>query len=214
MKPIFDGCLSFVIVAAETSLATTSRARNTEPGPWSAMTASQSAAAFRVPRVFGSRSRLRARRAKPIAMARGHARETLGCGELYYAERTQRFDLRLRDRGSSIFFEGCRWRRGLRSAHGLQRRHSDADQPGAGPRGRLAPLPAAVALHPGPRRRRCARCRGRSRARRIHGARRKLSQLRQRSEMGPRWLALRTLRAHRLPPTRGSEELPRRTASR
>lgn len=94
--------LSLVLVAVAVG---TSRAddfptpRNTEPDPGSAMSASQSAASFRVPagvkvQVFASEPEVQ----NPIAMA-WDGRGRLWIAENYtYAERTQRFDLSLRDR--------------------------------------------------------------------------------------------------------------------
>ncbi|WP_406695559.1 PVC-type heme-binding CxxCH protein [Singulisphaera sp. Ch08] len=100
MKRSLSFATLLVVIAAGTAIADDFPAlRNTEPDPGSAMTASQSAASFRVPpgfrvNVFASEPEVQ----NPIAMA-WDARGRIWIAENYtYAERTQRFDLGLRDR--------------------------------------------------------------------------------------------------------------------
>lgn len=100
MKRLWTFVLSLVYVAAGSASADDfPTLRNTEPDPGSAMPASQTAASFRVPTgfrvsVFAAEPDVQ----NPIAMA-WDPRGRLWIAENYtYAERSQRFDLSLRDR--------------------------------------------------------------------------------------------------------------------
>ena len=167
--------------------------RDTEPSASRALPPAEAAAGFRVPEgfrvgVFAAEPDVR----NPIAMA-WDRRGRLWVAENYtYAERTQKFDLRLRDR--VLIFEDAdgdgRFDKRTVFTDDVQM----LDQRRARPRRRLAALPAAAALRPRPQRRRRARRPGRGRARRLHRRRRELSHLRQRPALGTRRLALRPLR--------------------
>ncbi|SIO60378.1 putative membrane-bound dehydrogenase domain-containing protein [Singulisphaera sp. GP187] len=100
MKRTWIFASSLVLIAAGTALAGDfPTPRNSEPDPGSAMPASATAASFRVPsgfrvNVFAAEPDVQ----NPIAMA-WDARGRLWVAENYtYAERSQRFDLGLRDR--------------------------------------------------------------------------------------------------------------------
>ena len=167
--------------------------RDTEPSTTKPLSATEAAAGFRAPagfRVVGLRRR--AGRAEPDRHGLGPPRPALDRRELH---------LRRHDRAvrpppprPGAHLRGHGRRRPVRPPHGLHRRRADARQRRARPRRRLAALPAPAAVRPRPRRQRRPRRPRRGRARRVLGRRREPSHVRQRPAMGPRRLALRSMR--------------------
>ena len=125
--------------------------RNTEKSVGWPLPAREAAAGFRVPAgfhvsVFAAEPDVQ----NPIAMA-WDSRGRLWIAENYtYAERTQRFDLRQRDR--VLIFEDSNGN-GKFDANGLYRSSPDAQQHRARPGRRVATLPATIAVSARPQRR-------------------------------------------------------------